>query len=195
MIGIPLGLMYANAGEWWFHKHALHGLGRNRDSFWSFHWHEHHAKARKLDMFDDQYQSSLLEWNPQTKELAALIVNAVAMAPLFPFAPFFVGTVWWSSARYYKVHKRAHLDPQWARENLPWHYDHHMGRDQNANWCVTYPWFDIVMGTRKEYDYSGSMPVEKVDARPKMTRLLDAMKDQWSRKPRTTADCIESRAA
>jgi hypothetical protein len=26
-----------------------------------------------------------------------------------------------------------------------------MGKDQNANWCVTHPFFDIVMGTRKEY--------------------------------------------
>jgi hypothetical protein len=26
-----------------------------------------------------------------------------------------------------------------------------MGVDQNANWCVTKPWFDILMGTRKDY--------------------------------------------
>jgi sterol desaturase/sphingolipid hydroxylase (fatty acid hydroxylase superfamily) len=181
MIGIPLGLLYANAGEWVFHKHALHGLGKDRRSFWSFHWHEHHAKARKHDMFDDQYTGSLLKWDPQTKELAALIASGVVIAPLFPVAPFFVGTVWWSAAHYYQVHKHAHLDPRWAKANLPWHYDHHMGRDQNANWCVTYPWFDILMGTRKEYDYSGAMPVEKVDARTKTQRLLDAVKEQWAR--------------
>ena len=49
------------------------------------------------------------------------------------------------------ANRRAHLDPEWAREHLPWHYDHHMGRDQNANWCVTYPLFDYVMGTRRKY--------------------------------------------
>jgi hypothetical protein len=179
MIGIPLGLIYANAGEWFFHKHALHGLGKDRKSFWSFHWHDHHAKARKYEMYDDQYRSTLLEWNPQTKELAALIGSAVAIAPLFPIAPFFVGTVWWTQAHYYRVHKRAHLDVEWARENLRWHYDHHMGRDQNANWCVTYPWFDIILGTRKEYDYSGAVPVEKVDSRPKTVRLLAAMREHF----------------
>jgi hypothetical protein len=26
-----------------------------------------------------------------------------------------------------------------------------MGPDQNANWCVTRPWFDVLMGTRKDY--------------------------------------------
>jgi hypothetical protein len=182
MIGIPLGLIYANAGEWFFHKHALHGLGKDRKSFWSFHWHDHHAKARKHDMFDDQYLGDFRQWNPQTKELAALVASAVAIVPLFPVAPFFVGTVWWSAAHYYQVHKRAHLDVEWARTNLPWHYDHHMGRDQNANWCVSYPWFDIILGTRKEYTYGeGGVPVEKIDARPRVKKLLSAMKEQWER--------------
>jgi len=49
------------------------------------------------------------------------------------------------------VHKLYHLDPEWAREHLSWHYDHHMGTDQDANWCVTHPWFDELMGTRQPY--------------------------------------------
>ena len=40
---------------------------------------------------------------------------------------------------------------EWARENLTWHYDHHMGPDQDCNWCVTWPWFDHIMGTREPY--------------------------------------------
>jgi sterol desaturase/sphingolipid hydroxylase (fatty acid hydroxylase superfamily) len=66
-------------------------------------------------------------------------------------APFFVGTLWVSMVRYYRVHKRAHLDSTWAREHLPWHYDHHMGPNQHRNWCVTHPWFDRVVGTRVPY--------------------------------------------
>ena len=66
-------------------------------------------------------------------------------------APFFVATVWACSVNYYRAHRRAHLDPRWAREHLPWHYDHHMGRNQNANWCVTHPFFDNLMGTRREF--------------------------------------------
>ena len=151
MIGIPLGWLYANAGEWIIHKHVLHGLGRKKSSFWAFHWHEHHRESRRHDMKDDQYKRSLLKWGPQSKEMVSLIGAAVAHAPLFPVAPFFTGTLWYCIWKYYRVHKRAHLDPDWARENLPWHVDHHMGRNQNQNWCVTHPFFDYLMGTRKRY--------------------------------------------
>ena len=89
-----------------------------------------------------------------------LALGAVAAIPLFPIAPFFTGAVWFSMARYYRSHKRSHQDPAWAKENMPWHVDHHMGTDQNSNWCVTHPWFDYVMKTRKPYseDPSGALP-------------------------------------
>jgi hypothetical protein len=151
MIGIPLGLLYSNFGEWLLHKHVLHGLGKNPKSFWSFHWHEHHQKSRRNEMVDDQYTAPLGAWSAKTKELLGLAAVVVGHLPLLPVAPFFTMTVWYSTVKYYRVHRRAHLDPAWAKRHLPWHYDHHMGRDQNANWCVTHPFFDIIMGTRKEY--------------------------------------------
>jgi hypothetical protein len=153
MIGIPIALAYTNISEWLIHKYWLHGLGKNKQSFWSFHWHEHHREARKHDMYDPQYVRSVFGWSPQGKEVLALVGGAVAVAPLLPIAPFFTVTVWYRTLRYYQMHKKAHLDPAWAKEHLPWHYDHHMGKDQNANWCVTHPWFDHVMGTRKTYQY------------------------------------------
>ncbi len=152
MLGIPLGLAVANASEWFTHKYILHGLGKNPKSFWSFHWHEHHKAVRKHHHEDPAYRGKIWkDWNGQTKEAIALVAGAVLIAPLFPLAPFFVGTLWYSSANYYRKHKRSHLDPAWARDNLPWHYDHHMGPEQDANWCVTRPWFDDLMGTRKPY--------------------------------------------
>lgn len=147
MIGIPLGLLYANAFEWAFHKYVLHGLGKNKKSFWAFHFHEHHRESRKHDMSDPGYEGTPFAWNAQGKEALALAVGAVAVLPLFPIAPFFTGTVLYSAANYYRVHKRAHLDPAWAKEHLPWHVAHHMGRNQDANWCVTKPWFDKLVGT------------------------------------------------
>jgi sterol desaturase/sphingolipid hydroxylase (fatty acid hydroxylase superfamily) len=33
-------------------------------------------------------------------------------------------------------------------KKIPWHYDHHMNANQDANWCVTKPWFDYLLGTR-----------------------------------------------
>jgi hypothetical protein len=40
------------------------------------------------------------------------------------------------------------LDPEWGKKTIPWHYDHHMNTNQDANWCVTKPWFDYISGTR-----------------------------------------------
>ncbi len=151
MIGIPLGLFAANATEWAMHKYVLHGAGKKKGSFWSFHWHDHHKNSRRGDMDDPMYRESVVGWHAQGKEAAAMAVAGVALAPLLPIAPFFVGTLYYSGINYYRKHKRSHLDPEWARENLPWHYDHHMGPDQDANWCVTHPFFDHLMGTRKPY--------------------------------------------
>ena len=151
MIGIPLGLLAANASEWLIHKHVLHGLGKNRKSFWAFHWHEHHGSSRRHDMLDEHYGRSVFGWHGQGKEALGLAAAAVTMLPLLPVAPFFTGAMLYSMANYYRVHKRSHRDPEWARTHLPWHYDHHMGPNQHANWCVTKPWFDVIMGTREPY--------------------------------------------
>jgi sterol desaturase/sphingolipid hydroxylase (fatty acid hydroxylase superfamily) len=153
MIGIPLGLAYANASEWVVHKYVLHGMGRRRRSFFAFHWLEHHRVARLKGFRDPDYERPLLSsgWNAQTKEAVAVTAAALAHLPLFPVAPFFTGTVLYSAWNYYRKHRRAHLDPAWAREHLPWHYDHHMAPNQDANWCVTKPWFDHLLGTRAPY--------------------------------------------
>jgi hypothetical protein len=148
MLGIPLGFLYANALEWVLHKYVLHGLGRKKTSYFSFHWHDHHKTSRKHGMLDAAYERPLLDWNPQTKELLALGGLAVLHAPIMPLFPFFSATLGYCAINYYRVHKRAHLDPEWARANVPWHVDHHLGPNQDANWCVTKPWFDWVMGTR-----------------------------------------------
>ena len=149
MIGIPLGLVTANAVEWVMHKHVLHGWGRTRGTFWSFHFHEHHRLVRQNGYHDPNYHRFALGPHAQGKEAWGLIAASAAVAPLFPVAPFFVGTLWYSAANYYRVHKRSHLDPAWGQQRIPWHYDHHMGRNPSANWCVTRPWFDYVMGTRE----------------------------------------------
>lgn len=151
MIGIPIALLWANASEWITHKYLLHGVGLKKGAPFNYHFYEHHRAVRQQDGGDDNYHRSAVGWHAQGKEVLGLVVAAALYAPLFPIAPFFVGTMWWSLRNYHRVHKRAHLDPAWAREHLPWHYDHHMGPDQHKNWCVTKPWFDELMGTRVPY--------------------------------------------
>ena len=151
VIGVPLGLLYENWGEWFIHKRVLHDMGRNKKSFWAFHWHEHHGSSRKNGFVDPHYQRSLWSWTSQSKEALLLVVGALAHLPLVSIAPGFVIGLYFAMLRYYVMHKRSHLDPEWARAKLPWHYDHHMGPNQDSNWCVTKPWFDDFMGTREVY--------------------------------------------
>ena len=176
MIGFPLGLLYMNAGEWLIHKHALHGLGRRRESYWSFHWHDHHRNVRTNGHIDEQYGRSLWGWHAQSKEALGLVAAALVHAPLFPVAPFFTGAVWYSTWNYYRVHKRSHQDPGWAREHLTWHYDHHMGPNQDANWCVTKPWFDKIMGTYEPY--AGTQREALDEARRRRRAARAALQEQ-----------------
>lgn len=151
LIGVPLGFAFANGTEWFAHKYVLHGLGRDRESFWAFHWHDHHRACRKHGHYDADYAASVLQDNGQGREVLGLVALALAVAPAAALSPSFVLTTYYCALNYYFKHRRAHLDPDWAREHLPWHYDHHMGPNQDANWCVTRPWFDHLMGTRERY--------------------------------------------
>ncbi|MBL8601181.1 MAG: hypothetical protein JNK72_04600 [Myxococcales bacterium] len=151
MWGLPLGLLYSNAWEWVVHKYVLHDWGRARDSVWRFHWHEHHKNARRSAMGDPGYTRSVFGWHAQGREALGLVIAGLVHLPLARRYPLFTATVLASQWNYWRVHRRAHRDPAWARAHLPWHYDHHMGPDQDANWCVTWPGFDWVMGTRKPW--------------------------------------------
>lgn len=144
-----LGLLYANAGEWLMHKYILHALGQKQHSFWAYHLYEHHVISAKNGMIDSGYKNITLKtWNTQTKELAVLTGIILLHVPLLLMFPLFTSAVYFSLALYYYTHRKAHLDPAWARRHLPWHYEHHMGGNCNANWCVTWPMFDYLMGTR-----------------------------------------------
>lgn len=151
MLGIPVALALSNAGEWFIHKYVLHGQGRRPDQFWGFHLHRHHGTTLRTGGADPDYTRPWWKESARRREVLGLSFLVVPFLPIAPVAPLFVGTLGVCALRYYRAHKHAHLDPAWAREHLPWHYDHHMGPDQEANWCVTNPWFDRVMGTRKPY--------------------------------------------
>jgi sterol desaturase/sphingolipid hydroxylase (fatty acid hydroxylase superfamily) len=171
MLGIPIALAVSNIAEWLIHKHVLHEQGRIKRSFWSFHWHEHHRNARANGFNDPDYERPVLAWNAQGKEAIGLVGMSLAVTPLFPIAPFFVLTSYYTSYRYYRIHKKAHQNPEWARKHVPWHYDHHMGPNQDANWCVTHPWFDNVMGTRETY---AGTERERADIEKREQRLARA---------------------
>ncbi len=68
--------------------------------------------------------------------------------PLLWIYPSFTSAVYLSLALYYYKHRKAHLDPVWAKRHLCWHYEHHLSGNTCANWCVTWPLFDYLLNTR-----------------------------------------------
>lgn len=151
MIGFPIGLAYTHVLEWAIHKHVLHGAGKKRENFWSFHFHEHHRSARTNNHRDAIYDAHPFHWDASGKEIFGLGLLGLAHLPLLPVAPFFYGALVVAGVNYYRLHRRAHVDPAWAREHLSHHYDHHMAPDQDKNWGVRTDWVDRVMGTREVY--------------------------------------------
>lgn len=153
MIGFPLGILFVNGFEWYAHKYLLHGVPRAGQARYSpvpvnmkSHW-AHHKEVRLHHFHDQGYEEGLSNWRVRN-ELRSLLVLTAGTTMVAPVAPFFVLGTYYGAVRYFYVHRRSHLDPDWARRRVPWHYDHHMNSNQDANWCVTRPWFDYLMGTR-----------------------------------------------
>src|SRR5690606_14693975 len=105
----------------------------------AYHWKRHHRNARRHGNYDPDFDVPIARSQAQRVEVTGLAIFAALHLPLLPIAPFFTGAVLYGLVNYHRRHKRAHADPRWAREHLPWHYDHHMGPDQHKNWCVSRP--------------------------------------------------------
>jgi len=147
-IQIIIGYLYATWLEWALHKYVLHGLGKNKKNWFSFHWHSHHRTCRKNNNFDENYNTFL---SPSViKEIASLCLLAAAHIPVYFIAPYLYCTLILCAVRYFYVHQKSHLNVIWGKIYFPWHYEHHMGKDQDANWGVTTALWDIILGTRKK---------------------------------------------
>lgn len=152
--GFMLGLVFANGFEWIAHKYILHGTHRKGQARFSpvprsmqSHW-AHHREVRSAQFHDVGYVEGISNWRTKNEIVSLAIVAGVASLTFYPMSKGMVLAALYSAGNYYYVHRRAHLQPTWAKHKIPWHYDHHMNANQDANWCVTKPWFDYILGTR-----------------------------------------------
>ena len=149
LLMIPLALIYSIILEWIIHKYVLHGLGKNKKSFWAFHWHSHHKTCRKNKNSDVNYKFPV--GIPIKKEIMSLILLAFLHFPLWFISKTFYITLICCATRYFYMHRKSHVDTAWGKKKLPWHYDHHMGKNQDVNWGVTTDLLDLMMNTRAYY--------------------------------------------
>ena len=152
--GFLVGLVVANGFEWIAHKYILHGTHRSGKPRYSpvpdsmkSHW-EHHREVRKTDFYDHGYVEGISNWRTKNEIISLAVVATSTSLMFYPVSKGMAAAAVYSACNYYYIHRRAHLEPDWAMKKIPWHYDHHMNSNQDANWCVTKPWFDYVLGTR-----------------------------------------------
>ena len=152
--GFLLGLVFANGFEWVAHKYILHGTHRTGKPRFSpvprsmkSHW-AHHREVRTEHFHDEGYVEGISNWRTKNEIVSLVIVAGAASLVFYPISKGMVVAALYSAGNYYYIHRRAHLEPEWAKKKIPWHYDHHMNANQDANWCVTKPWFDYLLGTR-----------------------------------------------
>ena len=144
LIQIFLGWLYGHIFEYVAHKHVLH----NRKIFakiFKNHFKIHHGTSRKNNMYDKNYNSLF----SSKFEIVALCTILIVHFPLLFYVPYFYSMVVWSVSAYYILHKISHVNTDLGKKILPWHYEHHMGKNQNKNWGVRLPLIDIIMNTSR----------------------------------------------
>lgn len=141
------GLIVGSLVEWIAHRYILHNFTLKILS--KTHFGIHHNNSRKNNCLDIDY----LRFPPTklSSGLSEIIMLGVLGLGVIPAAfysiPFFVGLEM-HIVLYYVMHRKFHLNPAWGKRWMRCHWDHHMGKNQNANWGVTNPLFDYVFGTR-----------------------------------------------
>tara|TARA_Y100000310_G_scaffold324332_1_gene386075 strand:- start:1053 stop:1529 length:477 start_codon:yes stop_codon:yes gene_type:complete len=149
VLAAVFGVLYATLLEWLLHKYILHGLGKNKKSYWAFHWHSHHKTCRKNKNSDINYKFP--GGPPVKKEIISLLLLTIIHIPLWYVSKIFYLTLVLCAIRYFYMHRKSHLNIEWGRKKMPWHHDHHMGTNQDTNWGVTTDLMDLLMNTRVYY--------------------------------------------
>jgi len=143
--GVVLGWLI----EWWAHKYLLHNFSRRLFSY--AHFSIHHRNCRKNGFYDADYEVfPPKEMDRGLMEVILIVSAIVAAMPIMLLSFWLWLGVSCHAVFYYFIHRKSHLDVEWGKKWLPWHYQHHMGKDQNANWGVTNPVFDHIFRTRKK---------------------------------------------
>ena len=147
-VQILVAWAYSHLLEYILHQ-ILHDF-KHAPFLFKYHFSRHHKISRKNNMKDESYDkifktSSLFE-------IGSIFLGLVLHLPLFFIFPFFYAVLVFSAIQYYMMHRKSHIDVEWGKKNMPWHYEHHMGKNQDANWGVTTDWVDRLMGTRIRYE-------------------------------------------
>lgn len=140
---VMIAWFYGHVLEYFLHR-VMHDY-KHFPFFFKHHFKGHHRISRQNEMNDDSYidvfkKTSLFEF-------LGLTIGLIVHLPILLFFPFAYITILFSAAQYYWMHRKSHIDIDWGIKNMPWHYNHHMCKDQHANWGVRSNIIDVIMTT------------------------------------------------
>ncbi len=148
---LVLGFLLGSLIEWSAHRYLLHNFSLKRLSH--AHFRIHHRNCRKNHGFDDDYVALLpRDYDHGWSEIIFLAVGVLLAIPLAFLSVWLWIALLMHAVLYYVLHRKFHLEPEWGKKYMPWHWEHHMGKNQNANWGVTNPIFDWIFKTRDRGD-------------------------------------------
>ena len=134
------GWIYGHFFEYVAHRWILHDRKKFKKIF-KQHFGQHHNMSRKNNMYDENYVKIFNRNN--LFEPLALGMLLLFHLPLAFVAPGFFTALVWSVSSYFVLHRKSHIDVEWGKKWLPWHYEHHMGKNQHENWGVRLPIIDL----------------------------------------------------
>ena len=134
--------LYSLVFEYVVHKYILHNHKYFKSAFKN-HFGTHHKTSRKSQMYDAGYETIV----GSKFEMISLTIVSIIHLPIIFFSTLAYFTLMANLVHYYYIHRKSHIDVNWGRANLPWHYAHHMGKNQNMNWGVRSPMFDKLLRT------------------------------------------------
>ena len=144
---LVLGFLIGSLIEWLAHRYLLHNFKLKRLSY--SHFSIHHKNCRKNQGFDSDYVSPIpADYEHGWSEILFLLAGVFLTSPLVLLSFWLWFALLIHSILYYVLHRYFHLNPSWGKKYMPWHWDHHMGKNQNSNWGVTNPIFDWIFRTR-----------------------------------------------
>ena len=139
-----IGWVYGHLFEYLAHKYILHNY-KLWPRFFQAHFSEHHKHTKRHGMIDPKYHEGVTR---NLREIAILSVIAISHLPLFAISPALYIAILYSLLAYFIIHALSHSVDGFGRRWVPWHYDHHLGKQSNKNWGVRLPIFDWLFGTR-----------------------------------------------
>ncbi len=141
VILVAVGFLYFSFLEYCIHRWIVHPLSKKHYSFFKLHLFNHHRIAKNEAMIDADYSND-------NKFIIGIMFFHMPMIIISSTLLF--GIIIYTIV-YSIMHQRCHSIPGWARRHAPWHYDHHMGPNHDANWGTVIPLWDALLCTRSHY--------------------------------------------